>query len=364
MTRRLLTVLTAIAAVTAVLLAAWLTLRLTSGEGEDASELVRSARAALDTVAVRGTVLTTVRTLDGEREVRALMHRGEGRFTMRILSGPGEGTQVRRQGEAVWIEGREGRVGRRSEIGVGELDSDLLARNWDFVSEGTRRVAGRVTTLVRGAGPGGGLTLAVDRETGFPLHISRTDPRGRLVSETTWLDADFSVQPPALVTAPPEAEGGPRRGSVTLAEARAAVGFVVYEPGWVPEGWELHGWYLQESPRMTLVQARFSDGIRPLVVIQREAGQEPGSAGAGAERLGGEQRRERSGVHRQRDEEARGRPRESGSQPHERPQRPLEHLRGTGADASRRQMDGTVVVVIGPLSREERERVLDAMKAP
>jgi hypothetical protein len=363
-TRRLLTILAAIAAVTVVLLAAWLTLRVTGGDGADATELVRQARAALGTVAVRGTVRTAVRTPDGEREVRATMHRGEGRFIMRILSGPGEGTQVHRQGEAVWIEGREGGVSRRAQIGAGELDADLLARNWDFVSAGTRRVAGRTTTLVKGSGPGGGITLAVDRETGFPLHISRTDPRGRLVSETTWLDVDFSAGPPAVVKAPPEAAGGPHRRSVTLAEARAAVEFVIYEPGWVPEGWELHGWYLHESPRMTLVQARFSDGIRPLVIIQREAGHEPRLRRAGADRPDGEQRRQRMGAGRQRDGESPRRPGEGENQPRERPQRAPEHLRGAGADASRRQMDGTVVLVIGPISREERERVLDELKAP
>lgn len=40
------------------------------------------------------------------------------------------------------------------------------------------------------------------------------------------------------------------------------------------------------------------------------------------------------------------------------------HLRGAGADASRREIDGTVVIVIGPISEQDRERVLDSMTAP
>ncbi len=367
-------ILAGIAAVTAVLLIAWLVVSMTGGSRQDATELVRQARAALEDVSVQGTVLTIVRTPEGEREVRAEMHRGDGRFAMRILSGPGEGTRVRRQQGAVWVEGREGQVGRHADIGEAGLQPELLARNWHFTTAGTRRVAGRTTTLVRGSGPGGSMTMAIDRETAFPLYIGRRDPRGELVSETTWQSADFSVEPPALVEAPPGAEQGRHRKAVTLAEARAAVQFTVLEPGWAPDGWELQGWYLHHGPRAALVQARFGDGMRPMVIIQRAAGQEP------PEREPGAQPRPQPGAERgvgraewrQRAQERRAagadRPRRSpepnGAEREGRARSELEHLRGAGADASRREIDGTLVVVMGPISREERERVLDSMKVP
>ena len=369
-------ILAGIAAVTAVLLIAWLVVSMTAGSGQDATDLVRQARAAMDSVAVHGTVLTVVRTPEGEREVSAEMHRGDGRFSMRILSGPGEGSQVHRQQGAVWVETREGRINRHADIGEPGMHPDLLARNWQFTTAGTRRVAGRTATLVRGSGPGGSMTMAIDRETNFPLYIGRRDPQGTLVSETTWQSVDFSVKPPTRVDALPNGQAPHRRRAVSLEEARAAVEFTVLEPGWVPAGWESQGWFVHEGARAALVQARFSDGMRPLVIVQRAAAQQPreGAPGArtrptaGAEN-GAERTARREEWRKRAEQRAQQRRAPGAERPARRPQadrarRPLEHLRGAGADASRRQIDGTMVLVMGPISREERERVLDSMQAP
>lgn len=355
-------ILGALAAVTAVLLGAWVIVGVVSGPDRDATELVRMARRALDEVTVRGVVVTVVRTPQGEREVRAEMHRGEGRFTMRILSGDGEGVEIHRQQGAVWVEGREGQTGRRSELGEPGLRPELLERNWSFTSAGTRRVAGRTTTLVGGTGPGGSITLAIDRETGFPLHISRRDPRGKLVSETTWVEADFSAEPPPVKEPPPQAEGR-HRAATTLEEARKTVEFTVYEPAWVPEGWELQGWYLHDGHRAKMVGARLSDGLRPMMIIQRAVSDEAAERPEGADRGAWRERRVRDGAPRRPEQPRRAEGREAAGPREAESGRPT-HMRGSGVDASRREIDGTMVLVIGPISREERERVLDEMKAP
>jgi hypothetical protein len=355
-------VLGGIAIVAGVLLTAWLAIHFIAGPGEDATELVRRASKALRQVAVKGTVRTIARTPQGERRIEAKMHRGDGRFVMRFLNGPREGTEVHRQNGAVWVERESGGAVRRADVGDEGMGRELLERNWTFTSEGTRRVAGRWATLVRGTGPGGAIELAVDRKTGFPLHISRRDPNGQLISQTTWTEADFSVAAPPKAE-PPSRGDRPHRKAMTLEEVRAAAEFTVHEPGWLPEGWELQGWFMREGRRGQMVQARYSDGLRPMVIIQLNAKEI-------MEKLR-ERREQITERRRQRQEagERRRQPRSGGQASPERreavrkwlEQRTPQHLRGAGMDASRRVIDGTVVIVIGPIGEEQRERVLSSM---
>lgn len=364
-------VLGGIAIVAAIFLVVGLILHYTAGPGQGATELVQQAAAAMDQVAVEGTVKTIVRTAEGEVQSRAEMHRGDGRFRMLLLSGPGEGTEVFRQGDDVWVERKGAERIRRASVGEHALRRELLERNWDFRTAGTRLVAGRRTTLVRGEGPGGSISLAVDQQTGFPLHISRRDRQGHVISETTWQDADFSVQPPPRAE-PPEPRDGRHRRAVTLEEARAAVDFTVFEPGWLPDGWELQGWYVNERRIGSMVQARFSDGLRAMMVMQ---------IGAADVRDRMEQRREQMGQSPHPRDGMRGGPRPERQPPSpggQQPPRQQEgmrgegmrehmerrgpmHMRGAGADASRRTIDGTLVIVVGPISEETRERVLESM---
>ncbi len=351
-------ILGAIAAVIAVLLAAWLVLRLTIGPGEDADVLVQQALEALKEVPVKGTVVTTVRTPDGRREVRAKMHRGDGRFMMRILSGAREGAIVVRQEGTVWMRGREGKLTRRTDIGQTGIEPKVLRNNWSFETAGTRRVARRWATFIRGYGPGGSVKLAVDRETSFPLYIARSDSHGDLISETTWREVDFSVEPPRKLK-PPARREGHRHRRMSLEDVREAVAFTVHEPGWLPDGWELQAWFLHDRPVAKVVEARFSDGLRPMVILQRE---EPDRSGR---QLADEQRRKQWKRWRDHRREMRNRRDDQRPMPRERHGRgPLQHLRGAGADASRREIDGTVVIVIAPVSADQREKVLDEMKPP
>ncbi|MFW5866490.1 MAG: sigma-E factor regulatory protein RseB domain-containing protein [Armatimonadota bacterium] len=358
-------VLGGVALVVAVLLIVGLILRYTGEPGEDATALVQQAARALDEVAVQGTVKTIVRTPDGRVETRARMHRGDGRFRMRLLSGPGEGSEVFRQGDAVWVE-REGaeRV-RRASVGEHALRNELLERNWEFRTAGTRRIAGRRVTLVRGEGRGGSINLAIDQETGFPLHISRRDRQGKTISETTWVDADFSVQPPPKAEPPPAPRDERRRRAVSLEEAREAVSFTVLEPGWLPEGWELQGWYLLDREIGMMLQARFSDGLRSMMIIQLDAegirDMMRGRVQQRRERMEGEGG-PRSGETRRRPRDDRQGPPQPRREMRERIQRHGSmHMRGAGADASRRVIDGTLVVVTGPIGDDTRERVLASM---
>ena len=340
----------------------------------DADELVHQAARALRHTPVKGTLVTTVNTPQGETELTAQMHRGEGRFVIDYLSGPAEGNRVHRQRGAVWVEGQAERGPRRADVSERELRDDLLRRNWDFAITGTRRVAGRPTTVVRGTGPGGTTIMAVDRETGFPLHMSRRGRDGGLISETTWTTADFAVEAPPRID-PPDRPEGRHRAATTLQEARAAVDFTVFEPLWIPDGWELQDWYLLERPQHpggSVVEARYSDGIRTVAIIQRKHTprvtdrDRPAQNGLNQDpprRIPGSGRGERTrSVERQ--EQGAGQGERAGWETRPDDNGAGRHMRGSGGDASRRVIDGTVIIVIGPLSEQQRDRILDEMRAP
>ena len=367
MTRIWWKVLGVIAMVTAIALASWLVIAHVTGPVEEPDPLVRAAAQALREVSVKGTVVTVVRTPQSEREYRAEVHRGEGRTVLRYLDGPAEGMAVHRQRGAIWVEGREAEAGRgtrRAEVGERSLETDLLRRNWTFRTAGTRRVAGRSTTLVQGTGPGGSLTLAVEHETGFPLYMSRRGPDGVRISESTWLDVDFSVEPPPKLDLPEKREER-RRTRTTPEEAREAVEFTVLEPTWLPDNWELRTWYLLERPHRpaaATVEARYTDGLRTLTIMQRSAVRPDAD----------EDRPDREAYRRERRQYRE----EWRSDREDRPDGPAmrdhfgqgepgwRQLRGIGGDASRRVIDDTIVIVMGPLSEQERERILDGMRPP
>lgn len=350
----------------------------------DADELVRQAARALQQTSVKGTVITTVRVPEGERQLSAEMHRGEGRFVIHYLSGPAQGTKVHRQRGIVWVEGRENdeerdrRRRRQADVGEAALEADLLRRNWSFTVVGTRQVGGRSTTVVRGTGPGGSLTMALDTTTHFPLHMSRKGPDDELISETTWTEVDFDVEPPPIVD-PPERREDRRRRHVSVEEVRASVDFSVLEPTWIPAGWKLDRWYLVERPQHpmgSMVEARYSDGLRPLTVIQRGyVPRDPDRDSTEREGPREELRQERE-QRRLEHEERPGRgdpPGPEGREPspprvtydrQEVSEMGPRHMRGVGGDASRRRIDGTMVIVIGPISEQQRERILDGMQGP
>jgi hypothetical protein len=117
-----------------------------------------------------------------------------------------------------------------------------------------------------------------------------------------------------------------------------------------------------------VVQARFGDGLRPMIVLQLSTR----DVREGLRDLR-ERRRERTPHAGEEEPPDRRRLREPDGGPQRRGavrggplrrwarEHAPRHLRGAGADASRRVIDGTVVIVIGPVDEKTRERMLSSM---
>lgn len=358
--------------VLSALAALGMTLVWVLGPGRGSAEalaLAQRSAQALDTVSVKGTVRTLALTPRGPVEARAEIHRGEGRVHIRYLSGPAEGMEVHREGASVWSCGPEGAECHQTQIGDGGWSHELMRRNWHFRLGGERNFAGRPAMLLTARGPGGRLMVAADRETSFPLVLKRSSPDGRTLSETVWRTADFSVGPPPVAEPPAGAQVrqyGRRR--VTVEEAQAAVDFTLLAPTRVPEGFTLEGWFLRERRDRMVVEARYTDGLRPLLVIEQNASTP--AAPAGADRPDRPDRPDRGSVRRAPDgvPSGEGRPRED---MHEGPMMrgrrmgmrhgPMTHLRGAGGRAIRREIDGVLVTVIGPDLGDALTDVLESM---
>lgn len=371
------------------------------GPGRGSAEaltLAQQSARALETVAVKGTVRTLASTPRGPVEARAEMHRGAGRVHIHYLSGPAAGMEVHRDGDSIWSSGPEGIDIRRAQIGERGWSHELMRRNWHFQLRGERTVAGRPGRLLTARGPGGRLTVVADRETSFPLVLKRSSPDGRTLSETVWETADFSVGPPPPTEPPANAqviEHGRRR--VSPDEARAAAGFALLAPTRVPSGFTLEGWFVHERRYGTLVETRYTDGLRPLLIIQQSASA-AAEAAARRERESGGDREGREGAERRGRGGPQGREGRVGSDGQEGPdgreqgprerlrpgeaplngprmpdgprvgvrrrdadREPTMRMRGAGGRALRREIDGVLVIVIGPGLGEALTDVLDSM---
>lgn len=334
----------------------------------EAFALAQRAAQAQETVAVRGIVRTLVLTPRGPVEARAEMHRGADRVYIRYLNGPTAGMEVYRDDGTVWSHGPEGAAYHRTQIADGDWSHELMRRNWRVRLGGERRIAGRPAVLLTARGPGGRLTIVADRETGFPLVLKRSSPNGRLLSETVWETVDFSVGPPPPQEPPSDAhviQYGRRR--VTVEEAQRAVDFTLLAPTRVPRGFTLEGWFLRERRRGVAVEARYTDGLRPLLVIEQKA-----RDAAGGGDLDRPERPRPEGPRRGADSAptGAGHPRKRGPMQDGPMMRgrdmkmrhgPMMHLRGAGGRALRREIDGVLVTVIGPDLGDELADVLESM---
>lgn len=323
--------------------------RLAPPAGSDEGlELAQRSAHALDTVSIRGIVRTIAQTSRGPVETRAEVHRGEGRVVIRYLSGPAKGTVIHRQGEMVWALGPHGRLRRWARLTDSLWRRNLLARNWRFRIVGRSRVAGRPVVVFTGTGPGGELTVSADRETAFPLAIKRKEPDGKLLTASEWESADFSVAPPARMQIPQMAAGGmgSRWERLPIHELQARVDFELLQPRWLPDGFELDGWYLHQGHGGTVVETRYTDGLRPLMILQRQLSIERGNGLRPEPRAGP---RQRGGM-------TRGM---RGMAGHGR----LMRLRAAaGGRAVRRQIDGVQVVVVGAAPIDQLERIVNSMQ--
>ncbi len=316
--------------------------------------LMRSAAHAMREVPVKGIVTTRVLMTDGWHEARAEIHAGHGRARVRYLSGPAEGVTLVRQGRDVWTIGPEGKGLRRLGLGadpIEHLGREMLGKNLASRIVGEQIIAGRPTTVVSARARFGGVRMGLDRENDFPLLMERLGPEGEVRVSTVYDEADFAVEPPAISEPP---EGAKRYGQggqdfENMAHLKSQVEFTLYEPSYLPSDFELQDRRLLKWPRGGSVALRYSDGLQNMIVVQRGVG--VGAAADGsvrehiADRRGG-QAHDSSG----RGHGARG----NGH---------MMHMRGgPGGDAVRRSMDGTVVMVMGGLPKDELARVADSLQ--
>jgi hypothetical protein len=328
-----------IAAAVVVLAGLAVGVRLWAGRSDpEALRLMARAATALQEVPVRGVVNSGVRTRGGWTETEAEVHRGEGRVHLKYLSGPRAGSEVFRQGPAVWAKGPQANVRHRGSVGRVPWQDDLIQRNYRVRIASKGELLGRPVTYVHGDGPAGRLRLAVDDATGFPLVMERDGTDGRALMTTTFARADFNVEPPPELEPPPEAaRRGPQPArALSREQLQAQLGFPLLLPAYVPRGFELQGYYLRERGDRKMAEIRYADGLRVLLVMERKATERP-----------------REGA------------RERGSRTHDRPGRgPMKSVRGVhGHQAVRRTVGETRAVVMGPLSEQELARIADSLRA-
>lgn len=314
-----------------------------------ATELLRAAAQSLHHTAVQGTVITRVHLSEGWREARAEVQRGGGRAQVRYLDGPAAGTTIFRQGRDVWAVRGEGEPLRRVDLPADPTEAlarQLMRDRYHARVVGERVIAGRPAVLIEAGGWQGRVVLGVDRETSFPLLMERYDADGQLRVSTAYESADFAVQPPPPVEPPEGAEpsrfGGDRYDSI--AEVKAKVSFALYQPSHIPSGFELQGVHVHGGRLGQFVGMRYTDGLNWIMIVQRGTGdaQQPAE-------------RPREGP--------RARGREGHSRHEMRGPRGMMQLPGGPLGvAIRRSMNGTVVLVMGSVPRDELARVADSLK--
>lgn len=321
-----------VAALVAVMaaIAVGISLRLPRSDPQALALMARAARA-LEEVPVRGVVETTMETPRGPLEIRAEVHRGDGRAHIKYLSGPRAGAEVFKQGGQVWAKAPDGKVRRGGRCRHLPWQEDLIEKNYRAWLGARGTMLGRPVTYVTSEGLAGLLKLAVDEATGFPLLMTRRGPAPGMAMSTLYSEADFSVAAPPEMEPPQDApREPPHRGrAVTARELQEAVGFALLAPTYLPKGFQLQGYYLPERGPHKLAEIRYTDGLRVLLVVER-----------------GTRERGRGPM----------RPR----RPHHRGR--MEVMRGWHGQAARRLVGDVTVIVIGPLPSDELARVADSVQ--
>jgi len=326
----------------------------------EAVALMRSAAHAMRHVPVKGIVTTRILTPDGWSEARVEIHAGDGRARLVYLSGPAKGVTLIRQGRDVWTTGPDEKDLRRLGLGADPMERlghEMLGKNLVARIVGEQTIAGRPTTVVSATAHFGGVRMGLDRENDFPLLMERLGPDGQVRVSTVYDEADFAVEPPEM-SEPPEGAGHfGRHGQdfESMAQLKTQVEFTLYAPSHLPPGFELQDRRLLNGPRSASVALRYSDGLQHLIVVERSKVGGVGSAADGSAR---ERVRERMAERRG------GQARDGSGRGHgARGNGGMTHMRGgPGGDAVRRSMDGTVVMVMGGLPKDELARVADSLK--
>jgi len=346
--------------------------------GDDASQFLSQLPRARGEVNLKGKLTTSIRLGDGQTNAEATIHRGQGRMQLQFTSGRAGGVKIIEQDGAVWRLNPDGSAVRRLERNPLDVMPPSGKNAVVTVTRGAR-IAGRPTDSVV-VQPRPGSTARVemwlDRETKFPLALYRYNNDGVLVSSTRYTEVDFSAPPPQPVTLPKGSDTGAQERAAVIDRAKAAqvLGRQPLEPRYLPQGFDLQGYYLHTRPRGQAVVLRYADGVRLLHVVEMKVPRLAGRSGAGVE--GGQAQRGRRGALQQRWQQRRqtpgenqpqaGRPR-AGQQPAMTQGQAggwgqevmLSRLRGK---IIRFRVDDLMIAVAGDIQVHELRKVADSMR--
>ncbi|MEN6643116.1 MAG: sigma-E factor regulatory protein RseB domain-containing protein [Armatimonadia bacterium] len=242
---------------------------------EQSREVLMGVRQARQRATLEGKVAISIRVRDKLVKAEADIKRAPGIVHLQYESGRFANWKIIEQNGMVWRVGPDGKP-QTWEYGVEPGGGGLPMRpNLKVIRTGGGRVAGRQVDSYKVEAPDGGrarVEIAVDRETHYPLRLSRYDARGQLVSESIYESVNYSATAPKPLPVPKVAterrhDGGMRR-SVGEQDLVKILGGPLLKPGYVPEGFQLRGMFRHDTPRRTLAEMRYSDGLRSLSIVQ------------------------------------------------------------------------------------------------
>lgn len=241
---------------------------------EQARKVFREMQSARRTLTLEGNLTTSVRLEDQVVEADATIKRSAGVVQLEYRSGRFAGWKIIEQQGVVWAIDPAGKPQPWAH-GVEPGGMGFPGRTELLLTDhGSGRVAGRTTHKYTLLIPGGGharFELAVDARTRYPLQMRRYDRKGRLVSSSVYSSVNYDAQPPAplpvpaVATAPARASAGRAQ---TEEEVAKAFGAPLLKPAYVPQTFVLRGAFAHPTPRGVLAELRYSDGLRPLSVLQ------------------------------------------------------------------------------------------------
>ncbi len=118
----------------------------------------------------------------------------------------------------------------------------------------------------------------VEAESYIPLRTENTNGEGELVSSTYFEQIEFHrALPHSLFEAPGRGEQisedpVQREGPISLSDAQRSLSFVVSEPDYVPDGYELAAVYLIHKQGQDVALLQWSDGLSLLSLFKQPTG--------------------------------------------------------------------------------------------
>ncbi len=240
---------------------------------EQARELVRDLRQARGEVSLKGELTTVVRIGNRYVNAEATVHRGDGRLQLELTGGRGKGVKIVEQSGSVWQIGRDGKAVRHLPRNPLDEMPPLGKKAVVAVARGARLLGRPTEYVVIRPHPGSDARVEIwaDKETDFPLATDRYNHAGELISSTRYTAVDFSAPAPQQVKLPEAATGHdrlPEAKKIDKAKAAELLGQDPAEPKYLPEGFQLQGYYAHHRQHGQGVEVRYSDGVRLLNIIE------------------------------------------------------------------------------------------------